>query len=385
MLNYIGAFPDGIIGKANVFQAEFEQPLQLVQKAIKETAPIPKDYTADTSIAEQRTAHEQAKDWLIENLQYTGADVSFVRPPKVRGSFPESKNVDISNPVLDPSIFTYSSADVGPDIQRDGNRTSDEIVIYTAASQFNGCEAPTRYTVEPGNAVSTYEGDHTQGPQAQLAFGDEQVELINCGGNRGFNGLVHVLDDSTRSAISSGYLTPKTQAEADEVLRQLRENGHLLECPCIGNIPKGGRKLVYQFLTSAAAFGGYSLDWGAISQATKDEIQFLCALHSLRAQFAQAIKMAKESGKPVTLKTAGMGLGVFGSNSGIFSKAYYEAAKEFEPQLKQAHVKVEFQVFHREIEQGYGKALKVTQKLSLQQQQQQQQQKPPAGTGKPVL
>ncbi len=82
------------------------------------------------------------------------------------------------------------------------------IYVFGVASQFNISESVScNRTPLPGNAVSQYELDHTQGPQAQLAFPEDQVEIINLAANKGWNSLsTTIFDENTRTEVSNGYL-----------------------------------------------------------------------------------------------------------------------------------------------------------------------------------
>jgi hypothetical protein len=80
--------------------------------------------------------------------------------------------------------------------------------------------------------------------------------------------------------------------------------------------------------------------------AKENELAFLCALHAYRAQFAHAVKLAQETGKPVILKAIPMGLGVFGNSYVPVATAFYSAGKEFESRLKASGVKVDLQLFN---------------------------------------
>lgn len=318
---------------------------------------ISEDYTIMTSIEEQRKAHEKAKLFLSKNLQGLGAHVAFISPPEKIA--PELSTIKIADP-LNPAVFSWQLTNgVKQDIERDGLLTDNVIRKYSAASQFNACEAPDRYTVLPGEAVKTYSSDKTQGPQAQLAFGNDQVELINCGGNIGYNGLCNVLDEKTKDAVRHGYLTP-VRYNIDLVIDQLRNFGHKIEYLSVANRPSGGTAFVHETLVAAPAFGYYSKD-PSLDRKKQEEVEFLCALHGFRAQFYDALQSAS-SGKQVILNPVGVGLGVFDNNEVVVAKAFYTAAKEFEAQMADKNVQVRLQVY-----QGKGAALQMANKLKLKQ------------------
>ncbi|ADI38887.1 hypothetical protein [Waddlia chondrophila] len=303
---------------------------------------IDPEFTEVKSIIEQREAHKNAKKYMQQEAERIGAEVFFVLPGKL-SSCPKVDDVEIKH--LDAKVFTWQNTNgVQGDIQADG-KNSDHVVLYGVASQFNSCEAVSRFTPEPGTAVETYRTDPTQGPGAQLQFPDEQVEIINHAANLGFNGLCEVLDDSTKNAVKHGYLTPKTEKSASIVIEQLKANGHKMEFPCIGNIPKGANtEKVYEILVAAPAFGIYSL--GKITDQKKKKIEFLCALQSYRAQFQQALKLAAlHPQKQLIFKPTAPGLGVFGNRVDNVAKAFYVAAKEYESRLIDKKIQVRLQVF----------------------------------------
>ncbi len=52
-----------------------------ILEIISNVPAIPKNFTSDMTIEEQRLAHHQAKDFLQTNLPLTGAEVKFISPP----------------------------------------------------------------------------------------------------------------------------------------------------------------------------------------------------------------------------------------------------------------------------------------------------------------
>ena len=331
---------------------------QNVKQVIRSTAAIPQDYTSSSSIVTQREAHERAKAVLKKQLPKINASVSFVSPYQAKS--PSVTDVEISD-ALDATVFSWEETNgVGSDIQKDGRRSDDSIVIYAVASQFNGCESPGRFTVQPGHAVSVYRNDNTQGPIAQLQFPDDQVELINSAANLGFNGLCYLLDESTKSAVQHGYFTPFS-AQSKQVIAALQTKGHLLEYPCVAGVPKGGSQTVHQVMVAAPAFGGYALDDSPNPEQIR-EIQFLCALQSFRAQFQLAIDLATKHDRAVVFKPTAVGLGVFGNDPSVVAKAFYHAAKERQVALKATNCSVCLQVY-----QGTGPAAEMAKLLKLEQ------------------
>lgn len=315
---------------------------QEIEKIISNIRPIESNYTLIRSIEEQRKSHEEAKRFVIRNIAKIGGNVSYITPPKI--AIPNCSSIELHP--LNPNVFTWENTNgVKEDIINDGASTENTLVIYGVASQYNGCEAPSKYTVKPGHAVDVYMDDHTQGPQAQLAFDPLQVELINCGGNLKFNGLCKVLDEKTKDTVQSGYFTPNPE-NIDLIIDQLRHKGQHMEFPCIGNIPTGGSKMVYQILASAPAFGVYCNDLEDIDNEKKVEVQYLCAFLSYTAQFQQVLRYAQNiHEKQINFKPTVPGLGVFGNDPIVIAKAFYAAAKTFEGQLEARKVNVRLQIW----------------------------------------
>lgn len=333
-----------------------------LKAAIENTSPIASDFTSKLPIEKQIHFHQKAKVFLKKYLEKIGATVDFISSDSKLVT-PKLETVKPEKP-LDPTVFSCQiTPGVKEDILKDGQRKEDNVILYAAASQFNGSEAPSNFTVPPGYAHGIYSNDVTQGPAAQLSFSKEQVELINCGGNIGFNALSNVLDESTKDTVKNGYFIP-TKDKATKVIEQLQTKGHLIEYPCISSIPNKGSKEVYEILVAAPAFG-----YGGFSAATKNdafEIQFLCALHSYRAQFKKSVELAQTLLKPVQLKTTGVGLGVFENNPFVVALAFYQAASEYQQLLKDNKVEVLFQLFNKDAKNPDSKAYKMATKLGLE-------------------
>lgn len=335
-----------------------------IEDVINNTPAIDKFYTTKTSIKDQRQAHETAKGILVNLIAKLGGIVSFFKPPSglpVVELKDAQKLPEQGGKALKSSVFSWENIqDVQEDIQKDGQRKEDNIVVYGVASQFNSCESPERKTLPPGKATEIYVDDPTQGPRAQLQFGRLQVEVINAMGNRGLNALCHVLDEATKNAIQHGYLTPTSLDMLKNVIERFKTHGDQIQYTCVGNVPTEGTKPVHQLLTAAPAFGDYRLAYLPIK--LEEELQFLCALHSFRAQFAKVIDLAKEENKPVVFKPAAVGLGVFKNNPEVVAKAFYMAAKEYEQDLADNDVKVKFQVY-----KGTGPGRRIADYLKLSQ------------------
>lgn len=320
-----------------------EEPKVSLEEMMGNVLPIAGNFTTIKTIEEQRLAHESAKEFLRCGLERLGATVDFISHQAVDS--PSLNEIIINPGLLDPTVFQAQyTTGVLDDIKRDGNRIKDKVVVYGAASQFNGCEAPDKYTISPNNAVKTYQTDRTQGPQSQLAFSAQQVELINCGGNLGYNGLCNTLDEDTKDQVRHGYFTP-TQEKAENIITLLRNNGHKIEYPCVANVPLDGQKEVHLILVAAPAFGEYAQVNSAKGEH-RNEIQFLCALHSFRAQFEKCVALGEKTSLPVEFKATAVGLGVFGNHPEVIAKAFYQAALEYQASMKANQVTVQFQIFN---------------------------------------
>jgi hypothetical protein len=320
-----------------------EHNLNDVNEAIKNTKPIDRQFTTNHTIEQQRRAHAKAKNFLTENLGKLGAKVEFLRLPQ---KAPVEFHYTSINSPLDSSVFSWEiSKSVQADIKEDGNRKENNVIIYGIASQFNASESTTPSTFPPGEAKHFYSSDHTQGPEAQLSFSDQQVEIINCGANIGFNGLCHVLDENTKSTVTHGYLLPNAN-NGSQILDRLTKDGNKTEYLCVANKPTGGNKPVHQVLLSAPAFGDYEKKKMALDDKTKNEIQFNVALNGYRVLFQKGIDEAEaKKGKEVIIKPAAIGLGAFANNPEAAAKAYWLAAYENQAKLKELGVQVRFQIF----------------------------------------
>jgi hypothetical protein len=334
----------------------------MTEQAIQSTPAIDVKFTSHLTIEEQRKAHEKAKAFLQQSLAAIGVAAEFVSVSTKDAQ--ELSRVTIDRE-LDPSVFSYQyTAGVTDDIIKDGQRVDDAVVVYGAASQFNGCEAPTKRTIAPGGAYNIYQRDHTQGPQAQVAFSPAQVELINCGGNIGFNGLCYVFNEETKNQVEHGYFIPSKE-KAGQIIQQLCASESHIEYPCVAAVPLKGAKPVHLILVAAPAFSMFPNDGGtAVEGKDSLEIQYLCALHAYRAQFQQCIALAQKTKKPVRFKPTAVGLGAFGNEPTVVAKAFYQAALEFERDLRDNKVTVSFQIF-RSARGADPKATKMAEELKL--------------------
>ncbi|HEV8052678.1 MAG TPA: hypothetical protein VGP47_09295, partial [Parachlamydiaceae bacterium] len=262
-------------------QNDIAEQRSTIISTIQSTPPIAQDYTSESSIDEQRIAHETSKAEGFAKLKILGASVEVVSPahhliPEIS---PKYEDIVIDRK-LNPAVFSWEATNgLQADIIKDGKREDENIVIYIVETQFNGCESSGRNTPKPGSAVETYKKDklkldRIQGPPAQLAFDPLQVETTTYMANLGFNGLANLLTEDTKDAVQHGYLSP-TRKNIDHLnfLFKNKTEREKIEFLCIANQPLEGTKPVHQILISAPAFGKYSID-GSIFQSQKLDLQF---------------------------------------------------------------------------------------------------------------
>ena len=313
---------------------------------IENTPPMPKGFTANTLILEQRNLHEKAKASLKKVFTelskgpqgLNSCEADFVRSP--RTPIPQDWT-QIQIGALDQAVFSWEKTNsVGADIQRDGNDTA-HTNIYMLSSQFNSVETTGRYPIRPGTAYEHYQNDRTQGPEVQIQFRPEQAEAINCAANEGLNGLVYVLNEKTQNAVEYGYFAP-TGNQLDAVIKDLRDKH--IEYLCVRSVPTRRSQKIHQFFGAAPHYSPLH----STPQDEEDknyEIQFLTALHCYRAQLHYALQVAEMDEKPIIVKIVALGLGVFNNNPKAIAKAFYQAGKEYEQQLKTNRVSVRLQLF----------------------------------------
>lgn len=343
---------------------EKRKPKTKFEKFLAGLPDIDPDFTTTMSMKEQRDAHARAVEFLKKHLRKEvpyHVGVKMVSPP-------EHGAVEYAGQKLNPEVFTWEyTKDVTQAIQDAGDRDDeDTIYIFTAASQYNGGEAPDRLTIPTFAALPVYKKDRTQGPAAQRAFSPLQVEIINCAANIGLNGLCDVLDEETKSAVAHGYFTP-TGKNILKVLAQLRTAGHRIQFLCVESIPRDRSERVHLMLTAAPAFGRYRLP-PYLTKEQETEVVYLCALLSFRAQFHHAVDLATKYDKKVVLKATGVGLGVFENDPKIVGKAFVAAAAEFEQDLLETGSEVRFQLFNPSgAGKTYGNDAKMAEFAGLQQ------------------
>ena len=353
-----------------------------IQTVIRNTPHMAEDFTSTRSHEEQLLAHEKAEFFLRAHLHKIGSSFELFAPYMEAGTM---TNTNVGQ--LDSSVFTWEHTDgVQGDIQRDGEDDGhgdgdgdagpdqevpgETLFVYGAASQFNGSEAPTeKETLKPGTAVELYKKDKTQGPQAQLQFSKQQVELINCAANIGFNTLVKVLNESTKDAVKNGYLM-LSKSQIDEVIARLRSRYFEMDFIAVKSKPvdytvsppKVKAKKVHLLLGAAPAFGRYAKRPLATT-AQAEQLQYLCAFYSFSAQF-EYVDFYAQREKVVVFKPAATGLGVFENNPLVVAKAFYDVAKEYENSFLNRGVQVRFQVY---MGRKGGKAFELVQHLKLKQ------------------
>lgn len=327
-----------------------------IQLLIQSIDRISSNFTT-IPINNQRIAHTRAKEFLTQSLKKIGASVTFVSPPTLSNKVYFSTNS--FTPLLKGVFYWEDTQGIAENIQRDGNRNEDNIVLYGVASQFNGVSGQQHIPI-PGRAVHDYKSDLSEGAEAQLQFHPHQVELINCGGNLGFNGLINILNQKiVVSTLMKGYLNPSLE-DADEVISALVKDG--IEYICVANRPYNkknknyGNKPVHMMLVYAPTFDKSMLE----NNEKRNQIEFLCALQSFRAQFQHCIDLAQREGKSVIFKAAGVGLGIWSNQETNVAKGFYIAAKEFETQLQENGVLVRLQVMG-----GTGRARDLAKSLQL--------------------
>lgn len=306
----------------------------------------PTTFTEIVSLEDQQRADIRAVAFLEAVLPTQGASFKAFGAPHMENL----PTYSISVPgKIDDSVISYEyTSGVKEDVERAGNSEENTLFIVGGASQFNGAEAPNVYTVQPGNTVSVYGGDRTQGPQLQLAF-SHLCELINGGSNLGLSGIVPALSEATKGLVKDGYFMP-TQTHSANVIRLLRENHDKIHYTCVGGIPNGGKKIVYELLVAAPAIGYTYID--PLQKKESEEVQYLCALNSTRAQYEQVLALAQEAHtenkeKKIKFMLAAVGMGVFENLAEPVAKAMRDATLEYQVRLKENNVKVVFQVFHR--------------------------------------
>jgi len=328
------------------------------------------DAISKQPIEDQQALHEEAKEYMVENLTDLGAQVDFVNPPPF--AYAALKDAKIGK--LDDQIFYYQiTNNVTDDIIKDGNQ-SEYTAVYSAASQFNGAEAMGPHTIKPGSAVYEYKRDPTQGPQAQLAFQPKQVNLINNGANIGFNVLIWILTELTKTAVRHGYLIPSVEQRAD-ISRALEQDAERIEFMCIANKPARytpkpelkdihpitfSKHPVHMILVSAAA---HANNWKDPHDPILDEIDYKCALNAFGAQFKHTQELVKK-GHTVWLKVAAIGMGAFRNKPEVVAKAFYQVASKYKFNKKK--VKVLFQVYEPDPKkEPRGAAVEVARLLGL--------------------
>lgn len=314
---------------------------------------------------EQLDAHFAALDYL----KNVGFEMKIISPPKnnAENSIPSLNEVNFK-PKLDPALFSWENTEGVTDDIQNSAKNLNQVHVYGAASQFNCCEATSRYTPPPGKAYKMYQWDPTQGPRAQIQFKREQVEELNISANIGFNGLIHLLDENTKESVMHGYFTPRSSAKAEALIKQLKENGHKIQYISTATVPEAPRwkskskakwntervpntEVVHMCLVAAPAFGGYARnkdeDGEEVTTVQAGDIQYLCSLRAMQAQLQYCLDVRETTPleKEIIFKATAPGLGVFGNHPRTVGAGFYVAMKQFEDRLRSANIKVRVQVY----------------------------------------
>jgi len=308
--------------------------LQKDEDITKVLQSIPKEFF-------EQKSQERAKSCFSEVMQQIlNAKVTF---PKA-GPLEQPENLQGQ---LDCEVFQLSiTSGVQEDILRSAC-DQQHIHVYQVASQYNASEAPTTFTPKIGTAMSTSQGDHTQGPLAQrtnpVAFELVTAFLTHLG----FNMLNTVLPSCGKTyekgaQIEHGYLLPKKQT-IDTVTNEFKEAFSHAEYVCYSshlNSWDGGQP-VYLFLQSAPAIGYADPDIKDVS----DELQKYAALANYLALFRHGITLARETGQPIVLHAAAVGCGVFGNKVSNMEWGFEKAALALQSQMKAVQVTVQLEAY----------------------------------------
>lgn len=328
-------------------------------------------YSKNTPLAVQQQQHAMAKNFLSEVIPALGGKISFISHGK-DPSNDESLRVNLADVKINPSKLNHNiisfewTSGVQKDIQECGEKNDGILRIFIAASQFNLAEARSIFTPSPDSWLK-YFFDQTQGPQAQLAYGSDQIRAILAAANHPYNALSPILSEETKGTVTDGYFMPTKETE-DQLIEELRNKGHQIELALFGSTPRTqlaelrqneatnaieqkfddyprGKQIVYLGLCAAPAIENAATAAGIRKEDFSQEIPFLTALHRCRSECKAAIDLAKAEGKPVELKTAAVGCGAFGNPEEVVAKALYQALMEYQEELEANNVTVQLQVF----------------------------------------
>lgn len=271
----------------------------------------------------QKKGQEIAKKAFKEAMAEQGLEVSYVTAEGWDHSLPQKP--------LDPNIFQWSiTQGVENDIPQAG-KDSKRVHLFSAASQYNAAEAPSRYTPPIGQAMIKSEWDHTQGPLAQrtnpVAFESVTAYLTHLGFNMMEKALPSAGTTYTNgSAIEHGYLCPKNE-NIEKFADELEKNFEKYEAPCYESRLSESTEPVYLILGAAPAYG-YSYDLDKGSKASK-KLQYWAYVANFTAQFKQTLAfLEKYPDKEVVLHVTGVGLGVFGSKDPALANAFNQTFAE---------------------------------------------------------
>lgn len=340
----------------------------------KDFPPIDKKHY-ELPYGEQLEAHKNAIDYLkTVDFKVTVINADNIEIPSI---FEIDDEEDFE---FDSSIFKWENTDsVSFDIQA-SSKIVKEVHIYGVASQFNGAEAMARYTIDPGFAYIRYQSDPTQGPRAQIQFPKDQVEALNISANMGFNGLINILDEDTKTSVRHGYFCPDSDECAKTIVKKLQTEGEKLDYIAAVGLPEEwewksnskaewntkrpkNTELVHEVLVAAPAIGGYKI-FSNMTDEDETEIQFLCAARAMQAQLSYLMEIRAQTpeDKLVVLKPTTPGLGVFGNEVKPVAKGFAFAMKQFEEKYNGIKgVEVRLQVY-----KGRGASKQVAEFLSLE-------------------
>lgn len=388
------------------------QEISPIRKKIQEINVLapdgkPSTWAAEQPIGIQRQRHGDSKLFLTDIMTQLGGNVAFIFHNTLH---PEDsfENATIHPDQLDSSVVSFERAfGVQQDVQKCGRSKEGPLVIFSAACQFN-LAAPAasklrlnsmkidRYTPQPERAIEQYLYTvGKQGSEVQLAYPTDQIRAIAAAANFPYNGLCNVLDQKTIKTTCDGYFTP-TPETSDDIIQQLKKNGHLMECALVGNTPRTipsfysqrqhqtffptdddekGPQKVYMILVAAPETSPLPIETrekiprekrnGELKELldleeitpeekvhlkTSLEIQYLTSLHRARTECAAAIYLAQQpenKDKPVELKVSMVGCGDhLKCQEKVVAQAQYQALIEYQKELKANNVTVQIQFFN---------------------------------------
>lgn len=260
---------------------------------------------------------------------------------------------------LDKKLFAYKDT---KGVQYDiVNASKDEkkVHLFAVASQYNCAESSNASTPKIGCAMEHSKIEITQGPKAQrtnpVAFELVTAFLTHLGFNMmdkalpSFIGKTYETEVGKKriyeeTTILHGYLIPsnftfndpeekkeKATQNLQKVVSHLKANLSSFETVCYSSIPSGGKYPTYLILAAAPSIPG-----PLHPQKEVEELQYYAALANFTTQFKQLSQLAEENPKKkIVLHVTLPGSGVFGNNPTCISKAFKNAALNFQQKLSQ--------------------------------------------------